>query len=174
MHMYIYIHVYYDAGVFDQQKHMCVYYDYLTHSLGIQKGRAGTGSKLWVWPLSATKGCQANGASTDWLLFFFARVQFPRILIYVWYIYIYMRMASATARATYDNIWHGRLQLMTNTNMALLPLRAGRPRLRGSSRWEMTSIAAFGFRGDAISTCAATPGVKECPLSHKRETLYHN
>ena len=49
-------------------------------------------------------------------------------------IYIYMRMASATARATYDNIRHDRLQLMTNTNMAVLPLRAGRPRLRGSSR----------------------------------------
>ena len=87
--IYIYIHVYYDAGVFDQQKHMCVYYDYLTHSLGIQKGRAGTGSKLWVWPLSATKGCQANGASTDWLLFFFARVQFPRTTDDGIYIYIY-------------------------------------------------------------------------------------
>jgi hypothetical protein len=82
------------VGVFDQQIHMCVYYDYLTHSLGIQKGRAGTGSKLWVWPLSATKCCQANGASTDWLLFFFARVQFPRttddgIYIYKWQSYLW-------------------------------------------------------------------------------------
>ena len=98
IYIYIYIHVYYDVGVFDQQIHMCVYYDYLTHSLGIQKGRAGTGSKLWVWPLSATKCCQANGASTDWLLFFFARVQFPRTTDDGIYIYISGRAICGIAR----------------------------------------------------------------------------
>ena len=168
MYIYIFIHVYYDVGVFDQQIHMCVYYDYLTHSLGIQKavpvpvpscgyGRFPQQSAVrqMVHPLT---GCfsflpVSNFPEQQMMAYIYIsgraicgiarhgttlcqRGRACLILIYVIYIYIYiyMRMASATARATYDNIRHDRLQLMTNTNMAVLPLRAGRPRLRGSSR----------------------------------------